>query len=91
MKELNIGAHGLGSGGYRGKIPVWEKEDAELEKLGKPNPWLKIADLQLRYFVRARYYLDPVTMEFITDDPEVKKFEEKLVRNLPAVHCVHIK
>jgi len=91
MKELNIGAHRLGSGGYRGKIPVWEKEDAELEKLRKPNPWLKIADLQLRYFVRARYYLDPVTMEFITDDPEVKKFEEKLVRNLPAVHCVHIK
>ena len=91
MREQNIGAHRLGSGGYRGKHPIWEKEDAELERLGKENPWLKIADLQLRHFVRARYYLDPVTKEFVTDDPDVKEFEKKLVRNLPAVHCVHIK
>ena len=59
MRELNIGDHHLGSGGYKSKIPIWDKEDAELDRLGKDNPWLKIADLQLRYFVRARYYLDP--------------------------------
>jgi hypothetical protein len=89
LRELNIGAHRLGSGGYRGKFPIWEKEDAELERLGKENPWLKIADLQLRHFVRARYYLDPVTKEFVTDDPDVNFFEKKLVRNFPA--GVHIK
>jgi hypothetical protein len=84
MRELNIGKHHLGSCSYRGKIPVWEAEDAELARLGKLNPWLKITDLQVRYCVRARYYLDKETMEFLTNDEDMKKFEEKLVRNLPA-------
>ncbi|KAM0878024.1 hypothetical protein ACQ4PT_035131 [Festuca glaucescens] len=91
MRDQNIGVHRLGSSGYRGKLPIWAAEDTELERLGKDNPWLKIMDLQLMYFVRACYYLDKVTMEFCTDDDDVRKFEEKLVRNLPAVHCVHIK
>jgi hypothetical protein len=43
-----------------------------------------MTNLQVRYFVRARYTLDRKTMEFVTEDDEVKKFEEKLVRNLPA-------
>ncbi|KAM0836645.1 hypothetical protein ACQ4PT_062179 [Festuca glaucescens] len=84
MRDLNIGVHRLGSGGYRGKLPIWEAEDAELERLGKPNPWLKIQDLQLRYFVWARYYLDKATMEFVTDDDDVRKFEEKLDEELAA-------
>jgi hypothetical protein len=88
MHELNLGAHHLGSGGYRGKIPIWEKEDEELARAGKPNPWLKMTNLQVRYFVRARYTLDRKTMEFVTEDKEVKKFEEKLVREFTrAVHC----
>jgi hypothetical protein len=45
MRELNLGAHRCGSGGYRGKQPTWDKEDAEMIRLGKENPWLKIADL----------------------------------------------
>ncbi|KAM0915755.1 hypothetical protein ACQ4PT_010616 [Festuca glaucescens] len=87
MRDLNIGVHRLGSGGYRGKIPILAAEDAELERLGKPNPWLKIQDLQLRYFVWARYYLDKVTMEFITDDDDVRKFEEKLDEELKAARA----
>ncbi|KAK1561493.1 hypothetical protein QYE76_017682 [Lolium multiflorum] len=82
MHELNLGAHHLGSGGYRGKIPIWEKEDEELARAGKPNPWLKIADLQVRYFVRARYTLDRNTMEFVTEHDDVRKFEEKLNEQL---------
>jgi hypothetical protein len=34
MRDLNIGVHWLGSEGYRGKLPVWEAEDAKLEHLG---------------------------------------------------------
>ncbi|KAK1610052.1 hypothetical protein QYE76_033725 [Lolium multiflorum] len=79
MHELNLGAHHLGSGGYRGKIPIWEKEDEELARAGKPNPWLKMTDPQVRYFVRARYTLDRNTMEFVTEHDDVRKFEEKLV------------
>lgn len=80
MRELNLGAHRCGSGGYRGKQPTWDKEDAEMIRLGKENPWLKIADIQTRNYVRSRYYLDWETGEFVTDYPDVKKFEKLLVR-----------
>ena len=85
MRDLNIGNHKLGSGGYRGKQPIWDKEDAELERLVIENMWLKITDPQLRNFVRARYHWDPEAMEFVTDDPDVKEFEKELVRNLPRI------
>jgi hypothetical protein len=84
MHELKLGKHRLGSSGYRGKIPVWEKEDEDFARAGKPNPWLKMTNLQVRFFLQARYYLDRLTMEFVTEDKDVKDFEEKLVRNLPA-------
>jgi hypothetical protein len=80
MRDLNIGAHHLGSGGYRGKQPVWDKEDRELQRLGKDNPWLKITDEQIRNFVRSRYKLDWATGEFVTEDEAVKAFEKCLVR-----------
>ena len=82
MRELNIGNHHLGSGGYRGKKPIWEKEDREIARLGKENPWEKIMYEQVRNFVRPRYYLNSVTGEFVTDDDDVRKFEKVLVRNL---------
>ena len=58
MQARNIGVHHCGSGGYLGKEPVWAKEDAEIERLGKDNLWHKIKDLQVRNYVRSRYKLD---------------------------------
>lgn len=49
-------------------------------RLGKENPWLKIADVHARNFVRSRYYLDWKTGEFITDYKDAKDFEKYLVR-----------
>ena len=72
----------MGSGGYRGKQPIWDKEDAEVAKLGKENPWHKFTNEQVRNFVRSRYYLKEGKGEFVTDDADVKKFEELLVKNL---------
>ena len=86
MRDQNIGNHRLGIRGYRGKQPIWDKEDAELERLGKENPWKKITDEQVRNFVRSRYYLDKKTGEFVIDDLEVKDFEKYLVRNLITVN-----
>jgi hypothetical protein len=80
MRDLNLGTHHCGSGGYRGKQPTWDKEDAEMVRLGKENPWHKIQDEQARNFVRSRYYLDWETGEFITDHEDVKDFEKYLVR-----------
>jgi hypothetical protein len=47
MYEQNLGHHRLGSGGYRGIQEVWEKEDAELIRLGKPNMFDKFTDPQV--------------------------------------------
>lgn len=82
MRAMNLGNHHLGSGGYAGKKPVWDKEDAEVARLGKENPWHKITDEQVRNFVRSRYYLKPGTGEFVTDYKDVLDFEKVLVRNL---------
>ena len=82
MRELNLGNHHLGSGGYRGKQPIWDKDDAEMARLGKENPWHKITDEQVRNFVRSRYYLNKATGEFVANDDDMKAFEKVLVRNL---------
>ncbi|MEI4920527.1 hypothetical protein Q8G81_33745, partial [Klebsiella pneumoniae] len=37
LRDQNIGNHRLGSGGYIGIKPIWEKEDTEIRRLGKPN------------------------------------------------------
>ncbi|KAK1695804.1 hypothetical protein QYE76_012501 [Lolium multiflorum] len=82
MRDLNLGTHHCGSGGYRGKQPTWDKEDAEMVRLGKENPWHKIQDVQARNFVRSRYYLDWKTGEFITDYKDVRDFEKYLDEEL---------
>ena len=84
MRDQNIGNHWLGSGGYQGILPTWDKEDEEVAHMGKENPWHKITDEQVRNFVRSRYYLNPAG-EFVTDDEDVRKFEKLLVRNLISV------
>ncbi|KAK1681546.1 hypothetical protein QYE76_042394 [Lolium multiflorum] len=76
-----------GSGGYRGKQPTWDKEDAEMVRLGKENPWHKIQDVQARNFVRSRYYLDWKTGEFITDHKDVRDFEKYLDEELTKASC----
>ncbi len=86
MREQNIGNHRLGSGGYRGIKPTWEKEDALLRAKGMDNPWDKFAHNEQVYnFIRARYSLNEKTMEFETSNKEgvksVADFEQLLVRN----------
>jgi hypothetical protein len=87
MRELNIGNHNLGPGGYRGKEPIWDKQDADLLAKGKENPFTRFDDKQVRNFVRARYRQDPKTKEFTVDpkaEQKVKLFEGYLVSNTPA-------
>jgi hypothetical protein len=85
MQDLNIGNQHCGGGGYRGKKAIWAKEDTEYARLGKENPWHKFMDEQVMQFVHARYYLHPKLKEFVTDDDDVRKFQKKLVRNLPRI------
>ena len=67
MRELNLGEHKLGLGGYRVAEPIWDKEDAEHAKQGLPPRFKKYRDKQTRNFLRARYKEDPVTKELTTD------------------------
>jgi hypothetical protein len=85
MYEQNLGHHRLGSGGYRGIQEVWDKKDAELIRLGKPNMFDKFTDPQVRNFVRARYYLCPKTKEFKTLVNAMQEFEKLVVSNLPWI------
>ena len=82
MRDLNLGVHKLGPGGYRVAEPKWDKEDAERAEQGLPPLFDKYRDKQTRNYVRARYKVDPVTKE-LTTDPKTKALELVLVRNTP--------
>ena len=83
QRKKNIGNHNLGSGGYRGKKPIWAKEDADRERQCLPNPFDKFPDEQTRNLIRSRYRTDPTTND-LTTDPKVKELERLLVRNTTA-------
>ena len=82
MRELNLGEHTLGPGGYRVAEPIWDKEEADRAEQGLPPLFDKYGDKQTRNFVRARYKEDPVTKE-LTTDPKTRALELVLVRNTP--------
>lgn len=84
LASKNLGPHNLGSRGYDGKQPKWDKEDAAKRAAGQIPIWDKYNDDPLaKSFIRSRYREDPVTKEHITTE-KVQKLEENLVSNLPA-------
>lgn len=85
MRNLNLGVHKLGPGGYRVAEPKWDKEDAERAEQGLPPLFVKYPEKQTRNYIRARYKVDPVTKE-LTTDPKVKDLERVLVRNTPLLN-----
>jgi hypothetical protein len=54
MKELNIGNHTLGSGGYRAAAPKWAAEDKAAIERGEQPPFAHIVEEQTKNFLRAR-------------------------------------
>ena len=58
MRDLNLGVHKLGPGGYRVAEPIWDKEDVERAEQGLPPLFGKYCDKQTRNYVRARYKVD---------------------------------
>ena len=82
LRKLNIGNHKLGNGGYRAKVPLWEKEDAERAEKGIPDPLAQYSP-RTKNFIKARYTYDPVTNEYTTDDDKVKELFRNLVSNTP--------
>src|ERR1041385_7838630 len=80
MRELNLGVHRLGPGGYRMAEPKWDKEDAERAAHGLPPLFKKYGDNPRDNYVRARYKRNSITGE-LTTDPKVEELEHLLVKN----------
>ena len=59
MRELNLGVHRLGPGGYRVAAPKWEKENTERAAQGLPPLFNKYNDKSTNNYLRARYKVDP--------------------------------
>ena len=74
MLDKNVAPHNLGSRGYPGKQPVWDKEDAERKG---PDPYPKFKNPLRNRFVRARYKVNPKTKELCTN-AKVKDLEKKI-------------
>ena len=68
MQGLNIGTHGLGSRGYERKRKMWAREDANPLLANKHKPWAEFEEGLQRDFFRARWRLNPNTMEYDTDN-----------------------
>jgi hypothetical protein len=93
LAEKNIGHHYLGSRGYDGKKPKWDKEDQAYIEQGIENPYDRYADPLFRAFVRSWYRKETETGKLIMDpkvvqgivlrtDPKVEEVEKVVVRNL---------
>jgi hypothetical protein len=63
--------------------PKWDAQDEERVKNGLEPLFSQYKNKQTRYFLLARYRVDPKTKE-LTTNPEVKEFEALLVRSAPA-------
>ena len=83
LRDKNLGNHNLGSRGYAGKQPIWDKEDAATRAAGQVPEWDKIEDPLAKGYIRSRYHVDPATKKLVTT-PKVLELWEKLVRNLRA-------
>ena len=76
MRSKTLSNHTLGSRGFVGKKPKWDKQDAILAAKGDPNPFSQFKD-ELEYnYVRARFHYDEKTGSFSADHQTKKLMEE---------------
>ena len=80
LQQRNTGKHRLESRGYLGKRPIWDKEDAEHEAAGIPDPFVKFTNPLERDFIRACYKWDKEKKVFYTD-----QITRKLIRLLVII------
>src|SRR5664279_2026039 len=83
LQTMNVRAHRLGSRGYTGKEPMWDKEDAERERLQQPDPFAEFTDPLERNFIRARYRKHKETGEWVTDESTREFIRLLVIINLP--------
>ena len=88
LQERNTGKHRLGSRGYIGKRPIWDKEDVEREATGIPDPLAEFTDPQECDFIKARYKWDSKKKVWSTDVP-MRELMKLLVKNFHLILASH--
>lgn len=86
LRAKNKWPHHLGSRGFPGKKPKWDKEDAALIAAGKPVPFPDIVQERARNYLRARSVPDPVTGSPAITDPELQEVAARLVKSQPNLY-----
>jgi hypothetical protein len=86
LRERNVTPHTLGSRGYANKIPVWEREDAQLREAGQPVPFGEI-DERARNWVLGHSNRSTGSVPF--PNTIVEDVSRRLVRH-PRVLVHHI-
>ncbi|KAE8784031.1 hypothetical protein D1007_42391 [Hordeum vulgare] len=72
MRARNIGNHTLGSRGYPGKKPKWDKQDAEFAAAGIPNPFKEFENPRENDYIRSRCKYDEETKTWVLDEKTMK-------------------
>ncbi|XP_037456799.1 uncharacterized protein LOC119327816 isoform X3 [Triticum dicoccoides] len=72
MRARNIGHHTLGSRGYPGKKPKWDKQDAEFAAAGIPNPFKEFENPRENDYIRGRCKYDEETKTWVLDEKTAK-------------------
>ncbi|VAH99873.1 unnamed protein product [Triticum turgidum subsp. durum] len=72
MRARNIGNHTLGSRGYPGKKPKWDKQDAEFAAAGIPNPFKEFENPRENDYIRGRCKYDEATKTWVLDEKTAK-------------------
>ncbi|KAM3196815.1 hypothetical protein ACQJBY_072489 [Aegilops geniculata] len=72
MRARNIGHHTLGSRGYPGKKPKWDKQDAEFAAAGIPNPFKEFENPRENDYIRGRCKYDEATKTWVLDEKTAK-------------------
>ena len=83
MRSKTLSNHTLGSRGFVGKKPVWDKQDAILASKGIPNHFEQFKDPLEYAYVRGRYHYDYKSGEFSTDH-QMRRLEEELEKQHEA-------
>ena len=80
LQKMNVRIPRLGSRGYTGKRPVWDKEDpARPEGPREPDPWEEFDDPHACDYIMARYTRDPITGEWTMDTPTRNVIREMVI------------
>ena len=81
LRSQMVGNHNLGTRGYEGKQPIWDKHDAMFSSQGQPTPFSNILDPCAKKYFRSLAVLHKETRLYYFEHPAVVKAAGRAVCN----------